>query len=154
MKQLFVIATILAITAFSLACTEGRKADSAASSADAEKEVRAANEEYDRAMRQQDAGALEKLYAPNAKFIEANGRELSIAEVVAVAKSGDVKYDEGKSEGVSVQVHGDAAVVRGTWVQKGTTKGQAFLGRLRYATLYVKHDGKWLILSDQVTPIT
>ena len=156
MKKLQVIATFLVIATLSFACSESKKLDSSSSgpsTAAAEKDVRAVSEEYDRAMRQQDAGALERIYAPNAKVIESSGKELTRAEVIAIAKAGDVKYDEGTSEDISVQVHGDAAVVRGTWVQKGTSKGQAFAGKLRYSTFYVKHEGKWLVLSDQVTPI-
>ena len=153
MKKLWLATAILALASFSLAC-DAKKSDSAASnSATAEKEVRAASEAYDIAMKEQNAEALEKVYVAGAKVIEASGKELSSSDVVATAKAGETKYEEGRSEEVSVQVHGDTAVVRGTWVQKGTMKGQAFAGKQRYATVYVKHDGKWLVMSDQVTDI-
>jgi ketosteroid isomerase-like protein len=155
-KKLWMTVAVLVFVSLSMACAQGHKSQSSGSggsSADAEKEVRAASEEYDRAMKAQDVAALEKVFLSGAQVIEDRGKVLMASEIVANARAGTTKYEEGRSEDVSVQVHGDTAIVRGTWVQKGTIKDQAFAGRLRYSTVYVKHDGRWLVISDQVTAI-
>jgi len=152
MKRVLLTGAVLTLISVLSACGEAKKAT--VDAATAEKEVRAVNEEYDRAMKQQDAAAIEKLYAEDTKVVESNGKLLTKADVIATAKAGETKYDEGQSSDITVRVHGDTAVVNGKWTQKGTVKGQAFAGALQYTTVYMKHDGKWQVISDQVTPIT
>jgi len=84
-----------------------------------------------------------------------NGGKLSTkAQEIAEAKAGETKFEVGRSEDVKVRLYGDIAIVNGRWIEKRTTKGKPFEGTSLYTTVYVKSNGKWQIVSDQVTLIT
>lgn len=119
-----------------------------------ERELRSINEQYDKAILQQDAAAMERLYSEDARITESDGKVYTKAQMVARTRSGDTKFEVGRSEDVNVRVHGDTAILTGNWIQKGKTKGKPFAGTLRYTTVYVRNDAKWQIISDQVTPIS
>src|SRR5262249_36611488 len=122
-------------------------------SANAEQEVRRLEQEYDKAWLQQDAAAFERLLADDVKQIDPEGKVLSKAEIVANAKSGNVKFEVGQSDDVKVRVYGDTAVLNGRWTEKSTDKGKPFAGTLQMTIVWVKRNGKWQVVSDQVTPI-
>jgi uncharacterized protein (TIGR02246 family) len=123
-------------------------------SANAEQEIRSLNLEYDNAILHQDAAALERLLAEDFVVTKMGGKLSNKAQEIADAKSGVTKFDVGRSEDVKVRLYGNTAIVNGRWIEKSNTKGKPFDGSHLYTTVYMKRDGKWQIVSDQVTPIT
>ena len=81
------------------------------------------------------------------------GKLSNKAQEIADVKSGETKFEVGRSEDVKVRLYGATAIVNGRWVEKSTTKGKPFDGSHLYTTVYLKRDGKWQIVSDQVTPV-
>lgn len=156
MKRVLIAGVILIMATTLSACagsTDKGDASSAAANSAAEQEVRALVQEYDKAIVTQDAATYERLYADNAKIIEIGGKVFDKQAMIERAKGGETKFEVGQSDEVDVKAFGDTAVVTGRWTQKSVTKGLPFSGTLRYVTVFVKRNGKWQIVSDQVTPI-
>jgi uncharacterized protein (TIGR02246 family) len=127
---------------------------STANRASDEQEVRRLNLEYDNAILKQDAAVFERLFADDFVVIKIGGKLSAKAQEIAEARSGETKFEVGRSEDVKVRFYGDTAIVNGRWVEKSVTKGKPFEGSHLYTTVYVKQGGKWQIVSDQVTPVT
>lgn len=123
-------------------------------SANAEQEIRSINLEYDKAIAQQDTAVYERLLAEDFIATENGGKLSTKAQEIADTKAGETKFEVGRSEDVKVRLYGDTAIVNGRWIEKSTTKGKPFDGTYLYTTVYAKSNGKWQIVSDQVTLVT
>jgi len=164
MKRTLIIVVLVAIAVvFSSCATGGEKANSSPapsatatteSAANVEQEIRKIHQEYDRAWLQQDATAFDRLLADDVTQTDPEGKVLSKAEIVANAKSGDVKFEVGQSDDVKVRVYGNTALVTTRWTEKSTNKGKPTTGIMRNTVVYVKKNGNWQVVSDQVTPVT
>ena len=160
MKRILAITALLIAAASPLTFGQTAQSQSAQtnsperqSSSASEQEVRRVGQEYDRAWFQQDAAAFERLLADDFTQIDHEGKLFSKAEIVANAKSGDVKFEVGQSEDLKVRVYGNTAVVTGRWTEKSTNKGKPVVGTMLNTVVYVKKNGNWQVVSDQVTPI-
>jgi ketosteroid isomerase-like protein len=85
------------------------------SDGEAEVEVLAAHDALQDALRDADVKALEALLAEGFTWSDGAGREHTRQAVIEQAGAGLLKYPKPEAKGVSVAVHGGAAVVRGTW---------------------------------------
>ncbi len=121
------------------------------STANLEQEVRKADEAYEKAWVQQDAAAFDQLLADDYIYTNGEGTLTTKADVLKDARAGDYKFEYGRSEEKKIRVYGNTAVLNGIWVDKGINKGKAFSDRQRYTTVYVKKNGNWQVVSDQVT---
>jgi ketosteroid isomerase-like protein len=163
MKQILVILTLaIGIVFFSSCATTAEQASSSPSpsataraeaGANAEQDVRAIQQEYDKAWVQQDTVAFERLLADDYTLTDQEGKVTPRAEVIATAKAGDIKYEIGKSKDVKILFYDNTALVTGRWREKSTNKGKPFDATSQYTTVYVKRNGRWQIVSDQVTVI-
>ena len=164
MKRILLTGIAIAMIALFAACKVPAEKTSTSSAppapaatetgANAEQEVRSLNLEYDKAIVQQDVAAYERLFAEDGLVTETGGKVLNKAQLIANAKSGETKYEVGRTEDLKIRVYGNTAIANGRWVEKSVTKGKSFDGSYMYTTVYVKRDGKWQIVSDQVTPVT
>ena len=164
MKRILTTGMIVAMAGIFASCgTPAEKAGASPAAATAaaapnsagdEQEVRRLNLEYDTAILKQDAAAYENLFADDFIVIKMGGKQATKAQEIAEAKAGETKIEVGRSEDVKVRLYGNTAIVNGRWVEKSITKGKPFEGSHMYTTVYVKRDGKWQIVSDQVTPLT
>ncbi len=157
-RILAIVALVVAVSPLAFGQTTQSQSSQAAasgqqSSSSAEQEVRRAGQEYDRAWLQQDAAAFERLLADDVTQIDHEGKVFSKAEIVANAKSGAVKFETGQSDDVKVRVYGNTAVVTGRWTEKSTNKGKPVDGTMLNTVVFVKKNGNWQVVSDQVTPI-
>ena len=67
-------------------------------------------------------------------------------------KSGAWKFSSDvREDGLTVRVYDDTAVAAGVSDSKGTFKGRPFAGLLRFTRVYVKRDGRWLMIVSQAT---
>ena len=138
MKRILSLVTLTVFAAFFSSCaTPEEKAASspapsvaapAESNANAEQEIRKLHQEYDKAWAQQDAAAFERLLADDFTLTDQDGKVTPKAEVITTAKSGEIKYEVGKSEDVKVRFYDNTALVTGRWIAKSTDKGKLFDG--------------------------
>ena len=75
------------------------------------------------------------------------------AEIVSGFKSGSFKYQSRGISDLNVRVYGDAAVVTGRSIQKGTENGKDYSGDYWFTRVYVKQGGRWITVALQTTPI-
>ena len=144
MRSLFFIGLVfLAIPAFAL----GQEA------AGAEQEVREAISQYRQALIRGDADTLEQVWSDDYKFVNVRGELLSKEQRLANIRSGATKLEsiEG-DETVSVRVYGDVAVAMSRVHLIGQYGGKESTGWVRSMHVWVKRDGRWKLVANQVTP--
>ncbi|MDQ4128420.1 MAG: nuclear transport factor 2 family protein [Actinomycetota bacterium] len=117
-------------------------------------EVLSAEREWLHAHLRLDVQALDRLMAPDYAQIDASGRVVEREQVIASLRSGERSWDEAHSDEHRVRFYGDdVAVVVGRWRARGTNAGRAFDYAARFVAVWVCRDGRWLMVSDQATPI-
>lgn len=128
-------------------------AASAAAQKDAAAEVRRADEQVVQAVLKGDAAALDRMYAPDYRYIGPDGATRTRAQSLADTRSGSAKFERIDVADREVAVYGDAAVVTGRELMKGRTAAGAFDANVRFLAVYVKRDGRWQEAAFQSTPI-
>jgi ketosteroid isomerase-like protein len=100
-----------------------------------------------------DISYYEKLEAPDFLFIDPGGMSHTREEDLAIAKSGDLKFESMNIEEMKVRVYGDTAVVTGLTAVKGMFKTQDISGKYRFTDVFVKRNGEWKIVNAQLTMV-
>jgi ketosteroid isomerase-like protein len=119
----------------------------------AEREVLAANEEYDKAIVARDAAAYQRILGDDFIFTSFNGTVSNKAQELEKVKQGDLTFEAGKSDDLRVKVYGKTAVVTGRFVAKGQSKGKPFTFTERYTGVFVKRDGRWQLVAEHANEI-
>ena len=91
--------------------------------------------------------------AENATLTDPGGMVNTKAQLEADVKSGALKLESSKIDDMKVQVHGDTAIVTYKTTDKGKYKEIDISGDYRWIDVFVKKDGKWLLVAGQGTPI-
>ena len=108
---------------------------------------------YDAAILAQDADAYERLLSDDCVIIGWKGQMATKSQLVEDATKGSTKYEYAKSDNNEFRVFGDTILWTGHWKEKGTQEGQPFDRSARFTTVLANRDGKWQVVSDQVTEI-
>jgi uncharacterized protein (TIGR02246 family) len=119
----------------------------------ADPELRRTQQEYDRAWLRQDPALFERLLSKDFMQVDPQGKVLTKSEVIANAKSGEVKFEVGQSDEVKVRIYGDTAIVSGKWTEESTNKGQTTEAVMQNIVVFARIDNQWKVVSDQVTII-
>lgn len=117
--------------------------------ADAAESLRALNAEYDKALVNDDAEVLDRIYSDDFTYTTPDGALRSRAEQLAFVKAGRLGLTSGSSDDVRVRVYGDFAVITGRF--KGVL-GEApnrVEFRERYTTAWLRRAGRWMLLAEQ-----
>ncbi len=125
----------------------------AAGKTEVPKELATAYKAWDEALVKADGPALEKLYAEDATFIEPDGSKNSKKNAVKAITSGEVKIANPSTEHWGVTINGDTAIFTGEWRAIETMKGETKNVRYAYTDVWVKRQGKWLVLVSHLTSI-
>jgi ketosteroid isomerase-like protein len=118
----------------------------------AETEIRRLLDELAAAHLHSDGAALDRLRAADYVFTTADGRLLDKAQ--AAVAPGDYALTAYTHEDVRIRVYGDAALATGGLTVAGTFRGRPRGGRTRWMRVFVKRDGRWQLVANQLTPIT
>ena len=100
-----------------------------------------------------DPAYFERVLADDYMGTGMNGEVTDKAQTIANTKAGNPKFESLTYEDQKVRVYGDAAVVTGRALLKGTTQGQAIDGPVRFTRVYVKRGDKWQLVTFQVTRV-
>ena len=104
------------------------------------------------AHRDLDLEVLEDILDEDYVQIRPDGSVVGKLAVLESYKSGNRRWDQADSDQYRVSVLGDVAILIGRWVGRGENEGEPFDYTARFMAIYVKRDGRWLLVADQSTP--
>jgi ketosteroid isomerase-like protein len=123
-----------------------------AQNAGAEREIRAMEKLWNESRVRADVAALDRLLADGWTVTHGDGTINTKAEYLADLKSGDRKFfADVKQDDFTVRIYGDTAVAAGLSDSKVEYRGKPSGGALRFTRVYVKRDGRWLMIVSHAT---
>ncbi len=134
-----------------VACAVLFAATTVARAEDASAELKRLSDAWDKAIVAKDADAVAGNMADDFRIIHSNG---SVGDKAAFLKdilSPTSTIDPYTVEDFDVRQYGDVALLSGTTRMTGTDGGEKFATHYRYIDVYAKRDGKWQIVSVQIT---
>lgn len=145
-RILLAMAITLALPALILCQTSGKNDGK---KGDDEQAVRQAIGELTVALRNNDAVALDRIYADGYIFVGDTGAMMSKAERVGAFKSGDLKYESISHEVISIKLFGDTAVSIVRFTTKVAPGVKYSDGKFVTTATYAKTKGRWQIVAAQ-----
>jgi ketosteroid isomerase-like protein len=106
---------------------------------------------WNQAVEARDLKALDAILDDAFVNVDAEGKILTKAEVLA-----DVKGSRGvrvSSEAMVVHLHGDTAVVTGIYQLSGAERGKPFVRRQRFVDTWRYKSGIWVSIASLATPL-
>jgi ketosteroid isomerase-like protein len=151
MGRLFSIALVL-MTGLAMApAQDAGKAKSGGAGSVAQALIDLENQ-WVKASKESNGDALAPLLASGFVNLDSDGTLYDKAAYVARVSKG--KWTTNEISDMKVKVHGDAAIVTGTWVGKGTDgAGKSINAKERWADTWVKSGGKWVCVASASAPI-
>ena len=116
-------------------------------------EIRALEEERNRAIVHGDAATLERMTSDDYTFVTLRGEMRTKAQIVQTFRAGAAKYQSRDISDLNIRVYGDAAVVTGRAIQKGAENGKDYSGDYWFTRVYVRKGGRWTTVALQTTLI-
>jgi ketosteroid isomerase-like protein len=107
--------------------------------------------EFARAVANNDAVALDGLLADDWIIVDPDGSIIDKARFLAVIKSGALSHELMESTDLRVRLYGNTAVVTGLTTTKGKFMGQAFASCERATDIFVKQADRWQCVFTQLT---
>lgn len=144
MTRFPVVATIVVALSGPALAQSGRSRD--------EQDIRAMERLWNESRVRADVTTLGSLLADDWTVTHGDGTINTKAEYLADLRSGDRKFfGDVKEDTASIRFYGDTAVVAGTSDSKVEYKGKPGGGPLRFTRVYVKRNGRWLMIVSHAT---
>jgi len=116
--------------------------------------LREAADRFDRAQIGQDRATLEAMTAEDLVFVGSNGVRLGRAGFIAGWMDPNVRFEPiAITDRYIMPLGPDAGVVGGDVVLRGTSGGQGFASRIRFADTFRRIDGQWRAVHIQATRV-
>jgi ketosteroid isomerase-like protein len=138
-----------ALTA-ALALPLARSADRADRKAD-EAELTRLSNHWDQVIVAKQQKAIAENMADDFRIIDGHGNVENKTQFVAGVMDAKLTIDPYTVEDFEVRFYGDVALLSGRTLMTGTYDGEKFTSNYRYIDIYVKRDGRWKIVSVQIT---
>ena len=119
-----------------------------------ERAVLAAMEQFKQAILDRDTAELARIWTEQYTFINPQGGLVTREQRLANLGSGstNVQVIENERE-ITVQLFGDAAVVQNLSTLRGSFSGQPTDTDLRGTFVWVRRDGRWRLVTNQLTAV-
>ena len=119
-----------------------------------ERAVLAAMEAFKQAILDRDTSELARIWTEDYSFINPQGGLVSREERLANLGSGstNVQVIENERE-ITVRLYGDAAIVQNLSTLRGSFSGQPTDTDLRGTFVWVRRDGRWRLVTNQLTAV-
>ena len=121
----------------------------AAADTSAEKEVRAAMETWRQARISHNRAALEKLYAPELRYVHSTGKEEHRLEAIDTIANGKERVETCDFADMTVQTYGNTAVVWAKLTLRTTSDGTTTTMILGTLHVWVKNPPGWQLVARQ-----
>lgn len=96
-----------------------------------------------------DSDKLSRIVADDWIGVESDGRKFTKAQLIARVKSGTVKAMSVELGPMDVKVLGEAAIVQGSDIEKGTKDGRPTSVEINWMDVFAHRDGKWVCVRSQ-----
>jgi ketosteroid isomerase-like protein len=106
---------------------------------------------WDKAIVRKDRAAIEANMADDFRSIDGAGTVETKAAFVAGLMDAKLTIDPYTVEDFDVRLFGDVALLSGRTRMTGTFDGKPFTSHYRYIDVYAKRNGRWQIVSVQIT---
>ena len=117
-------------------------------------EILAIEKQWASAIERQDAASFERLAAEEFRFIDENGRVLNRAQYIADRSHNPDNVESAVQDEIEVRQYGDSVLATGLSTIHGTRDGAPFVYRFRWTDVYVRHGGRWQVVSGQLTTLS
>ena len=104
---------------------------------------------YDSAIIHSDTSVLKRLYADEFVHTNSDGKLLTKEQQIINIATSEMRWEAGKSEGVKVKVFDNAAVMTGSFLARGTYRGNPVTVNERYTAVWIKKDTSWQMVAEQ-----
>ena len=133
---------------FALLACAGTPAGYAQGDGDAASKIIAMEHVWAQSYRMKDPRALARILDDTFVCVASDGRVMTKAEIMA-----DVLTSDGlvMTEAMVVHLHGDTAIVTGTFRTKGVERGKPYARRERFVDTWIIKNGQWVSVSTMVT---
>jgi len=126
----------------------------AQSALDSEKtRVVALENAWNEAEKHKDAKAIDGLLSPSFAYTDSEGSFMNKQQYLASITEAGYRPDQIVNDSMTVQAYEHAAVVTGTYKEKGAEKGKAYARRGRFTDMWVEEKGGWLCAASHETLI-
>ena len=151
MKPFLAAGVVFALTLGTALAQEGAKPGGAKASGSVAQTLIDMENEWTKVSKAGNADALAPMLADDFVALDSDGTVHTKAEVLARTKK--AKWTTNEIADLKVTVHGDAAVVTGSWTGKGTDgNGKAVDAKERWVDTWVKAGGKWVCAASASAP--
>ena len=149
----FVLATVVAVPAFSDQHAAASRPRSIADSGDQStiREIIDMEHQAKEASLRRDADFSQRALAEDYVAITPLGTVTTKQDTVSARKSGQLRYETIDVSDMVVRVYGDTAIVTARADVKGHQLGEDFSGPYRYTRIWVRRAGHWQAVSYQAT---
>lgn len=118
-------------------------------------EVRQAIRSYDAALRRADVAAVEQFWAQEFTFVNPRGERLTRDARLANLRAGRTAFDSlaPAPQEEEIRAYGDVAVHTTLLTLRARYSGQVEQGQYRALVVWVRRDGRWQQVANQLTPV-
>jgi len=99
-----------------------------------------------------DLTTYDRIVADDYVVVDATGKKITKAEVLASYRDGSRKYTNLEIYDVESRIYGDTAIVTARTKGMRRENGQDIVNDVRYMRVYVRRDGKWRAVAQMSTP--
>ncbi len=108
-------------------------------------------EAWDKAIVRKDRAAIEANMADDFRQIDGQGQVETKQSFVDDLVSTDLVIEPYTVEDFDIRLYGDVALLCGRTRMTGSYQGKPFKSHYRYIDIYVRRDGRWKIVSVQIS---
>ena len=120
-------------------------------SAEDTKTVAALDTQYQEAVKNNDAAAMDRILADGFVVVTGSGKQYTKADLLQFAKTRRVQYEHQEDSDQTVRVWGDTAVVTAKLWMKGLDQGKPFDFHIWFSDTYVRTPAGWRYVHGQTS---
>ena len=115
------------------------------------KAIAALDTQYQAAVKNNDAAAIDRILADDFVVVTGSGKVYTKADLLQFAKTRRVQYEHQEDSDQTVRVWGDTAVVTAKLWMKGLDQGKPFDFHIWFSDTYVRTPGGWRYVHGQTS---
>ena len=108
---------------------------------------------WNEAEKHKDVKAIDGLIAASFAYTDSDGLFMNKQEFLASISATNYHPEQIVNDSMNAQAYDHAVVVTGTYVERGTEKGKAYIRHGRFSDTWIQEKGAWLCAASQETVV-